>query len=33
MSLTLDIDDLDLYVERDARLKMMEIIRSPGRIA
>jgi N-acetylglucosamine malate deacetylase 1 len=25
--LTLDIDDLDLYVERTARLKMMEIIR------
>jgi len=27
VSLTLDIDDLDVYVERDARLKMMEVIR------
>jgi N-acetylglucosamine malate deacetylase 1 len=26
-SLTLDVDDLDIYVEREARLKMMEIIR------
>jgi N-acetylglucosamine malate deacetylase 1 len=27
-SITLDIDDLDLYVEREARMKMVEAIRS-----